>query len=630
MSLSLWTRLNNWRRLRRTAEPPSFTLSAAESASTVDKGTTRVVRLNVVYAGSRFGGTLTPSTNSLPSGVTASFSPATLTAADGFVDMSLIVDAGAGTITDDAYTVTLSGTGINGKTINQTVTVPDPLPPESISIAPDDDTVSVTQGSTVDITYTLTRVGAYTADVPLSITGLPSGVTASYPNGATYSGNDQTKIVRLTADIAASTVTDDAFTATAAGDGGSVADATDSGTVTVVAYVAPPAATPVTGDDFSSYANTAALSANVGTQASGKLYNDTATKGLSNGAVTLDASVTLDGHATCRFRIWDAGSTAPRLASNTFTTIANSWTRRVVRWSPGFSLNLNNGYTGGKAHKQTNYALAGVQGRVLGSMVNGSGSPGAVGNGGQMAYESHHRTGGSQDVTAVYLYAVLRSLVTGPDSVFDDGLWYEEITHVERVASGHTRSRIWFHEYGATPALLCTLDNKEGDYAAPAGVNQCTFFDTFNALQIGPPATGTDQSAWLGLWDVYDEATDPDPFGLGYTGGANVSLDMSIDDDTIALTAGGAGVTQTVTLTRGSDLTSQSVVMEKGDAWPTGLSVSFAQSTVPSGTTTVAATFTASASCAPGTYTRRIAGVTTGKTGVGAASDFIPITFTIT
>lgn len=625
MSLSLWTRLNNWRRLRRTAEPPSFTLSAAESASTVDKGTTRVVRISVFYSGVRYPGTLTPSTNSLPSGVTASFSPATLTAADGYTDMSLIVSAGAGSITDDAYTVSLTGSGINGKTLNQTITVPSPTPPTSISIAPDDDTVSVTQGSTVDITYTLTRVGAYTADVTLALTGLPSGVTASYPNGATYTGSDQTKIARLTADIAASTVTDDAFTATASGSG--VTDATDNGTVTVVAYVPPSGATPARGDDFTGYANNAAFLAEVGTLASGKKYSQI--YGSGNGACSLDTTTLYNGHPTIKFRWWDASTTAPRLYANG-APIASCWTQRIFKYQPGFSLNLNNGYGGAKAQKTANYTYSGATGRSLGAITNGTNNvPGATGNSGDIQWESQHDSGGSVADNSIYLNVTLRGVIASGSALFDDGEWYEEIVHFEAVDTYHSRTRVWLNKVGATRTLLCTINNQDRDYAAPTGIGSQYFFDTFNASSGGAPV-GVDQACWLGEWWTYDDATDPDPFGLGYTGGVNCTLASVIDNANVSLTAGGASATRTVTFTRGSDLSTRAVETQTGDFWPAGLFVSYSKTSIPSAENTVTLTLTAGAACAPGTYTRNIMFRTTQRSGVGQASSYVAITFTVT
>jgi hypothetical protein len=103
--------------------------------------------------------------------------------------------------------------------------------PESTSIIADNAAVSITTDGTSDITVTLTRNGGYSGTVTLGVTGLPTGVTASYPSGQTYTGSTTSRIVRLTGSSAPN-VSADAFTITATGTGG--IDATPiNGTVTV-------------------------------------------------------------------------------------------------------------------------------------------------------------------------------------------------------------------------------------------------------------------------------------------------------------------------------------------------------------------------------------------------------------
>jgi hypothetical protein len=108
---------------------------------------------------------------------------------------------------------------------------PDP-PPGSITLDVAPTSGSVTQGSTTDYTATLARTN-YTDTVTLVTTGLPTGVTASYPNGDTFTGAQTTRTLRLTAAGNAPVVTNDSFTVTASGSG--VTDATDTATITVVA-----------------------------------------------------------------------------------------------------------------------------------------------------------------------------------------------------------------------------------------------------------------------------------------------------------------------------------------------------------------------------------------------------------
>jgi hypothetical protein len=105
-----------------------------------------------------------------------------------------------------------------------------PAPTPSISISADNHTVSVVQGSTVTITYTLTRNGGYTGTVTPSVGSLPSGVSGSWSDSSLTSG-ETTTVLTLTATGGATVVGATSFTVTFSGSG--VSDATDTGTVAV-------------------------------------------------------------------------------------------------------------------------------------------------------------------------------------------------------------------------------------------------------------------------------------------------------------------------------------------------------------------------------------------------------------
>ena len=101
---------------------------------------------------------------------------------------------------------------------------------QSITLLADDATVSVTQGSSVGITLTLSRTN-FTGAVSLAVSGLPTGVTGSFSD-STLTGAETTSTLTLTASGSASVVTGDAFTIDATGTGVSSSVA---GTVDVVA-----------------------------------------------------------------------------------------------------------------------------------------------------------------------------------------------------------------------------------------------------------------------------------------------------------------------------------------------------------------------------------------------------------
>jgi hypothetical protein len=76
----------------------------------------------------------------------------------------------------------------------------------------------ITQGGTRDFTVSVSREG-YLDVVTPDVVSLPSGVTASWPNGQTMPNGVVSRILRLTADAGAPVISSDAFTITASGPG---------------------------------------------------------------------------------------------------------------------------------------------------------------------------------------------------------------------------------------------------------------------------------------------------------------------------------------------------------------------------------------------------------------------------
>jgi len=123
-------------------------------------------------------------TSSLPTGVTASFSPASTTG-----NASALTLAASNTATTGQATVTITGVS-GGLThsipISLTVNAP-PTPDFTLSASPA--SLTINQGASGTSTITITRTGGFTSSVALSASaGLPAGVTASF-NPASATGN---------------------------------------------------------------------------------------------------------------------------------------------------------------------------------------------------------------------------------------------------------------------------------------------------------------------------------------------------------------------------------------------------------------------------------------------------------
>ena len=163
-----------------TTTTPGFSISA--SGVTVEQGTT-VTSGVTVTAVNGFNGTVALTISGLPSGVTASFSPASVTGSAG----STLTLTASNTATVGAATVTITGTsGSTTETATLTLSVT-AEPNFTISISPT--SLSVPPNTNPTATITVTFVGGLTGSVSLSATGLPSGVSANFaPSSLNSSG----------------------------------------------------------------------------------------------------------------------------------------------------------------------------------------------------------------------------------------------------------------------------------------------------------------------------------------------------------------------------------------------------------------------------------------------------------
>ncbi|MBO0857167.1 MAG: hypothetical protein J2P21_01675, partial [Chloracidobacterium sp.] len=207
------------------------------------------------------------SASGLPSGVTASFgaNPAT-----GDSSVLTLTASSAATVGGAAVTVNGTGGGLTRTTpINLTVNQP-VTPDYALSASPP--SLTVTRGSSMVSTISVTRSGGFTGDVTLSASGLPAGVTASFgTNPATGDSSVLTLAASGTATLGAASVT-------VSGTGGGLTRMT-SVVLTVIDAQTP---------DFGLSASPANLTVNRG--ASGMSTIAVARTGGFTGEVTLSAS----------------------------------------------------------------------------------------------------------------------------------------------------------------------------------------------------------------------------------------------------------------------------------------------------------------------------------------------------
>ncbi len=156
---------------------PDFALSASPTSLTVTQGSSGASTISTSVSNG-FNSSVALSISGLPSGVTASFNPASI-AAPGSGSSTLNFTASS-TATTGTFNTTVTATGGG---ITHTTTIPLTVnaatsPNFAISASPA--SLSVADGSTGTSTISTTVSGGFNSAVSLSASGLPTGVTAAF------------------------------------------------------------------------------------------------------------------------------------------------------------------------------------------------------------------------------------------------------------------------------------------------------------------------------------------------------------------------------------------------------------------------------------------------------------------
>jgi endo-1,4-beta-xylanase len=189
----------------------NFTLSANPSTLTINRGASGTSAITITRTGG-FSSSVALSASGLPTGVTATFNPASTTGTS-----STLTLAASGTAATGMVSVTVTGTG--GGLTRATTLVLTVNAAQDFTLSANPSSLTVNQGASAASTLSITRVGGFAGSVTFSASGLPSGVTASF-NPPSTTGASST--VTFTASSAATlgsanvaiTATGDALTRT--------------------------------------------------------------------------------------------------------------------------------------------------------------------------------------------------------------------------------------------------------------------------------------------------------------------------------------------------------------------------------------------------------------------------------
>jgi len=184
---------------------PNFSISASPASQSAVVGGSTTYTTTVAVVGG-FAGVVTLSASGLPSGATASFSPATVTGSG----TSTLTVTTASTTPLGSSTLTITGTsGVQVQSTTVTLSVVSQPPPPDFTIAGSPSTQTVVAGNTTTYTATIGSLNGFAGVVTLSASGLPSGATASFsPATVTGSGTSTLTVTTLgTTTLGTSTVT---------------------------------------------------------------------------------------------------------------------------------------------------------------------------------------------------------------------------------------------------------------------------------------------------------------------------------------------------------------------------------------------------------------------------------------
>ena len=373
---------------------PSFTLSNYSSVNMGQSTTyTSYVYINSIYS---FTGNVSLAVSGLPSGVTASFSP-NPTAVPSSSGNSLLTLTASSTASLGQYTVTITGTSGSQ---SASTTLPLGVYPQGFSLS-DYGSPSIYPGNSGSAYVYLAENYGFTGSVSLFISGLPSGVTASFsPNLTTFSS--ELTLVASTAAIPGQ------YNLTITGTSGT-STASTSLFLTVLSPVPATLLSPTPGTQLTSTSVTFAWSAgggvthywfNLGTGPSGA-----AAKNIYSGSPTTATQVTVTGLPTNGETVY----------ATLYSSIGGAWVPAVYTFNAYGPATLTAPSPSSKLTASTTFTWAPVPGITNYWLDLGTGDAGAnaknIYNSGSITATSATVTGIPQ--TGETLYATLYTYMAG-------------------------------------------------------------------------------------------------------------------------------------------------------------------------------------------------------------------------
>jgi len=161
-----------------------FTLSCNPLSVTVYQGASTTLALTVTKIGT-YSKQVSFSLQSAPSGITASFSPSTVTP----TGTSTVTIHVASSVSPGTYNIVIKAMGADGKIATTTITITVKVKPFDFTISVSPPSTQVNKGDSATATITLTLISGTGKPITLSLTGIPAGTYTFNPSTVTPTGS---------------------------------------------------------------------------------------------------------------------------------------------------------------------------------------------------------------------------------------------------------------------------------------------------------------------------------------------------------------------------------------------------------------------------------------------------------
>ncbi len=227
-SVLVWTACSG----KKDVTPPPVTtpsITVAAGSPTLSVAQNSAGTSAIAVARTNFTGDVTLTAEGLPTGVTATFTPAALTSGATSSSLSLAVSGTAVVAGPASITIRARGTGVTDATATVALTITASVG-GAVTITVTPSSASITAGQQASSKVKIVRAGGFSGGVNFTATGAPTGMTTTFSSSNPFTGDSlNLSVSTLTS------VTPGPYTLTVRANASGITEATATYTVTVAA-----------------------------------------------------------------------------------------------------------------------------------------------------------------------------------------------------------------------------------------------------------------------------------------------------------------------------------------------------------------------------------------------------------